>query len=98
MASRVRQKLSALEVKQLAVQPGLHNDGGGLYLQCDKKSRIPSWIFRFALYGRKLSMGLGRYPDVSLAEAREAAAAARKLLLNKIDPLETRRAARLQQR
>jgi Arm DNA-binding domain len=32
-------------------------------------------------------MGLGPYPDVSLAEARELAAKARKKLLRGIDPL-----------
>ena len=38
-------------------------------------------------------MGLGPYPDVSLAEAREKAYEARRLLRDGIDPIETRRAA-----
>ena len=36
-------------------------------------------------------MGLGSYPEVSLAEAREQASAARKLKQAGIDPIEQRR-------
>jgi Arm DNA-binding domain len=39
-------------------------------------------------------MGLGPLADVSLAEAREKALAARKLRLEGIDPLEARKAQR----
>src|SRR4029077_18678152 len=42
--------------------------------------------------GRQRYMGLGPIHDVTLAEAREKAAAARKLRLEGIDPLEHKRA------
>ena len=39
-------------------------------------------------------MGLGPYPDISLAEAREQAAAQRKLCLDGTDPIAARQAGR----
>jgi len=77
--------LSAVFVAKVA-KPGRYHDGGGLYLQvraADKKA----WLFRF----RRKWMGLGPLRDVSLAEARSAAAKCRKMLLAGIDPLEARR-------
>jgi len=58
-------------------------DGGGLYLQAttgrdDKINK--SWLYRFTIDGRERQMGLGSFPDTSLAEAREKAAEARKLV------------------
>jgi integrase len=45
-----------------------------------------SWTFRYQLNGRRALMGLGPYPAVGLAEAREKARALRKLVLEKVDP------------
>lgn len=64
----------------------MHGDGDGLWLRVVSEERR-SWIFRY----KHREMGLGAYPAVSLAEAREKAEAARKLLANNIDPLEHRR-------
>lgn len=85
--------LSALAVKTLPV--GLHADGGtrGLYLRV-----LPtggrSWIFRYALANRRRSMHLGALDVLSLADARAAALDARRLLLQKVDPIEARREQR----
>jgi integrase len=46
------------------------------------------------LYRKAHLMGLGTVADVSLAEARDAAAVARKLVKQGIDPIERRRAER----
>src|SRR5712664_3939877 len=57
-----------------------------------------SWLFRFATGETAISrngkprqverqMGLGGYPDVTLAEARQKAAEARKLRRDSIDPI-----------
>ncbi len=73
--------------------PGDYCDGGGLYLQVSK-SGTKSWVYRYTLNGRARWMGLGPFHPVTLAEARIKALAARKLLLDKIDPLEARNAAR----
>lgn len=74
--------------------PGMYADGGGLYLHVTKTGR--SWIFRYRFGGRKTprDMGLGPLHTVSLAEAREIARAARRQLLDGIDPIDTKRAAR----
>jgi integrase len=73
------------------LKPGLHGDGGNLYLQISEGSngqRRRSWIFRYALAGRKRrDMGLGSLDDITLAEARETARQYRKMLKEGIDPI-----------
>jgi integrase len=81
-------KLSARAVQTLG--PGMHSDGGGLYLRADESRR--TWVFRFKFNGRARDMGLGRVADVSLADARRRAAEARALLAQGIDPIEAREA------
>ena len=76
---------------------GWHGDGGGLYLQCTAAadgSINRSWVYRYRASNRERYMGLGPLADVSLAEAREKATAARKLRLEGIDPIEARNAQR----
>ena len=53
--------------------PGRHHDRGGLFLQV-MPSGSRQWKQRLAMEGRRSDYGLGGYPDVSLAEARELAA------------------------
>jgi integrase len=53
-----------------------------------------SWLYRFKLHGRAHLMGLGTADNVSLAEARHAAAAARKLVHQGVNPIDQRRTAR----
>src|ERR1043166_64463 len=88
--ARPKGKLSAIEVSK-AKQKGLLSDGGGLYLQVSA-SGSKSWVFRFMLHGRSREMGLGSANAVSLADARARAADCRKLLSQKIDPIEIRQA------
>jgi hypothetical protein len=88
-------KLSSAAVKN--AKPGMHSDGDGLYLQATKRSDDSigkSWIFRFALKGRERHMGLSAVAEVSLAQARRAAAEARKLTGEGVDPLDLRDASR----
>jgi integrase len=75
-------------------KPGFHADGGQLYVQVSRTGS-KSWLFRFARQGRERWMGLGPYPDVSLAEARQKAFDARRLLRDGLDPIEARRGARM---
>jgi integrase len=86
----MRDKLKALQVTRLAKKPGMHNDGDGLNLRVTSPSSV-SWIFRFQRLGRAREHGLGRYPDVSLADARRAAGEARSLIAKGLDPIEARR-------
>jgi len=53
-----------------------------------------SWVLRYQIGGRRRDKGLGGYPDVTLAEAKEAARAARALIAQGIDPIEHGRAVR----
>ncbi|MGB6078069.1 MAG: integrase arm-type DNA-binding domain-containing protein [Xanthobacteraceae bacterium] len=99
MAARKLYKLTPLEVKN--AKPGRHGDGGGLYLLVRPDGRR-SWLLRFALNGKERDMGLGRAGDnkdkgeVSLKDARKAAAEARELLSVGIDPI-TMRGKRLEE-
>lgn len=85
-------KLTALSVRRM-VTPGTYGDGGGLYLQVRGVDR-KSWLFRFKLHRRGHLMGLGALRDVTLAEAREAATAARRLVRSGVNPIERRRLER----
>ena len=93
---RAANKLSARRVAELSkpgVKAGLHGDGHGLYLQVSDFGTT-SWIFRFMLDGHARKMGLGATHTVSLAEAREAAKEARKVVRKGIDPIEAEKAER----
>lgn len=81
-------KLSARKVKTITEQ-GMYGDGGNLYLKVTPTG-TKSWVFRYTR-GKPRMMGLGPYPDVSLAEARNLAYDARVLLRNFHDPLEDKR-------
>jgi integrase len=85
-------KLSAVEVTK-ATGPAVLHDGGGLYLRVSATG-AKSWVFRFQLDGRRRDMGLGPFPDISLAEARGKAADHRKQRHEGIDPLEAKVARR----
>ena len=78
-------KLSAIKCKNI-VKPGTHGDGAGLYLSCSK-SGSRSWILRATFGGRRREIGLGSYPVVSLAKARERAMTARVTIAEGGDPL-----------
>jgi integrase len=75
-------------------QPGYHGDGAGLWLQITKTG-AKSWIFRYTVAKRQREMGLGPTHTVTLPEAREKAKACRNMLLEGIDPLETRKTNQL---
>jgi integrase len=94
--ARTINRLSHRKVETLK-QPGMHGDGGGLYLQvtegADGTPR-KSWLFRYAVGGRERQMGLGPLSDVPLAEARNRALAARELRRAGKDPIAEREAAR----
>jgi integrase len=83
--ARQQQRLSALQVTKLT-KPGLYGDGGGLTLQITP-SGAKSWLFRYMVSGKSFGMGLGPTHTVSLAEARQKALDARKLLIEGINPL-----------
>jgi integrase len=87
-------ELGALAVGRLR-QPGMHAVGGvaGLYLQV-APGGSRSWILRVSVGVKRREMGLGAYPEVLLAAARDKARAARNKIEQGVDPiLERQRAA-----
>lgn len=91
---RKARELGPLAVSRLT-QPGLHMVGGvaGLALQV-LPSGGRSWILRATIGNRRREMGLGGYPDVTLARAMEAAREARDAIRRGLDPIEAGRGAR----
>ncbi|NKJ44997.1 Arm DNA-binding domain-containing protein [Novosphingobium sp. SG720] len=55
--------------------PGHYGDGASLWLHKLERAR-GKWVLRYFLKGRRCEMGLGPWPDVSMADARAAAARA----------------------
>lgn len=89
--ARAVKKLSARTVATLK-KAGRHSDGDGLYLVIDP-SGARRWLFMFRWDGKLKEMGLGGIASTSLADARELAAAARKLVASGINPIDAKRAA-----
>ena len=82
-------KLTAARIRTLA-KPGKYGDGNGLYLNVTPTG-TRSWIQRIVIQGRRRDLGLGRFPDVGLADARDAVARNRALIAKGCDPLAERR-------
>ena len=81
-------KLTARRVK--TAKPGKFGDGGGLQLAV-APSGAKKWVLRFLWQSRPREMGLGSYPEVSLADAREKALAGRRLARSGVDPIAARK-------
>jgi integrase len=79
--------LTQLEAKNLS--KGKHADGQGLWLVKHDRAR-GKWVVRLVLHGRRREMGLGRWPDVSIAEARDRAEGARRVARGGLDPIHER--------
>jgi hypothetical protein len=81
-------KLTARKVE--TAKTGKYSDGGNLYLiVSDTGTR--KWVMRFSWRGKAREMGLGTPATVSLADARERAANARRLIAQGIDPIHERK-------
>ena len=87
-------EMSALEIGRINAT-GYHHVGGvsGLVLQVSKTG-TKSWLMRVAVGGKRREIGMGGYPDVTLAGAREAARVIREKIKSGIDPVAERAAAR----
>lgn len=79
---------------QVRVKPqGVHADGGGLYLVVsDTGARW--WQWRGAVFGRRTVLGIGGFPAIGLADAREKAAEFTKIARGGGDPKAERDKAR----
>lgn len=65
-------------------------DGGGLYLEVSPTGG-KLWRLKYRFGGKEKLLALGKYPDVSLKDARERRDEARRLLANEVDPSENRK-------
>lgn len=74
--------------------PGMYPDGLGLYLQVSKWN-TKSWLFRYQRHYKLRSLGLGPCHTITLQEARKRAKQARQMLLDGLDPIDTKRERRL---
>lgn len=79
--------LNPLKAKNL--HEGKYADGQGLWLVKSDRTR-GKWVLRVVIQGKRREMGLGRWPDVSIAEARELASEARRKARSGIDPISQR--------
>ncbi len=72
-------------------KPGLMNDGLGLYLKT-KPSGAKSWVFRYRspITHKKRDMGLGSFPIITLAQARQETLRLRLQISQGIDPIRAR--------
>ena len=86
-------RLTATKVKAI-VRPGMHGDGGTLYLNV-ASGGSKSWIQRLVIDGKRRDLGLGGWPLVSLKEAREQAFENRRLARKGGDPLAAKRKAKV---
>lgn len=82
--ARAVNRLTARQV-QTITKPGRHADGGGLYLVVDKGG-AKRWAMLVTIRGRRRELGLGSVQTFTLAEAREAAAEARRAIARGEDP------------
>lgn len=85
-------KLTARKVSG-PLSPGRISDGAGLYLYVKKTGR-KSWVYMWTKNGVRREMGLGGYPGLSLAKAREVAQSQREIVLEGDDPLVLRQKQR----
>lgn len=76
--------LSSLKAKSLP--KGKYADGRGLWLWKSTKDR-GSWVLRVVVPRKRRELGLGRWPEVAISEARERAAAIRKQVRDGLDPV-----------
>jgi hypothetical protein len=88
-----------LNAKQVTAikEPGRYCDGRGLWLLVKHgkdpvKAGTKSWVFKFRWRGRYREMGLGGVTSVGLAQARELAEAARKLVADGVNPIDHKHA------
>lgn len=70
-----------------------HADGGGLYLYVSPEGST-LWRMAYRYAGKQKTLSFGKYPRVTLKEAREKREAAKKLLDNGIDPMAEKKGAK----
>lgn len=86
-------RLSELKIKSAkpAEKDYVLFDGGGLQMRVRSNgSKLWNFNYRHPVTKKRINMGLGTFPEVSLAQARKGSIAAREILAQGIDPKEQR--------
>jgi integrase len=88
--------LTNIQVKQAKAQdrPYKLADGKGMYLYVTTKSQ-KYWRLDYRFGGKRKTLALGVYPDISLADARAKCNDAKKQISNDLDPNDTKRIAKV---
>ncbi len=84
-------KLTDRTIKAIKAD-GRYGDGRGLWFV--RRGGSTTWALRWMRAGKAREMSLGPYPEIGLAEARQAALEARRLILTGGDPIEARKASK----
>ncbi len=71
--------------------PGKYCDGAGLWLVV-REDGGAQWVLRVTVHGRRREMGLGGYPEIGLAAARDLAERWRAMAKQGRDPIKEREA------
>ncbi len=85
-------RLTAKEIEHLTT-PGKHWVDDNLYLQI-VDAHVRSWIYRFTLNGKARWSGLGSYPGISLAAARQKRDDEQAQIRKGLDPVDERKRVR----
>ena len=72
-----------------AAPPGKHSDGAGLWLY-KRPDGGAQWVLRYTIYSKRHEMGLGRFPDVGLKDARTEAESWRAVVRGGKDAIKER--------
>lgn len=80
-------RLTALGIKSLS--DGSHLDGRGLYLNV--KGTGKNWSYVFQWERKRRELGLGPFPEISLALARDRASEARTQVRNGNNPIDLKK-------
>ncbi|WP_308584698.1 integrase domain-containing protein [uncultured Pseudomonas sp.] len=86
-------RLSELKIKSAkpAEKDYVMFDGGGLQMRVRSNgSKLWNFNYRHPVTKKRINMGLGTFPEVSLAQARKGSIAAREILAQGLDPKEQR--------
>jgi integrase len=83
-------RITTTKAIEALTEPGRYSAGEGLYLTISP-SGSRTWMLRYQVHGRRHDAGLGRYPEVSLTDARRAAFEAHQKISAGLDPILERR-------
>jgi len=89
-------KLTDINIKRTKPREKAYKlfDGGGLFLQVEPTGG-KLWRYKYRFDGKYKLLALGKYPDVSLQEARKRHHEAREQLAKSIDPMAVKKAQKL---